>query len=703
MNCKMGIAILLIPICCFSQRSDPAFLRQRLQMLKDSAWIDGLNELSASCIERLNRDSAQYFNELATGESKKLHYTHGLAVSVSNQARILQRFDNDFYGSEMLARQALELFKQTDDKRGIEDTYEILEFSLFSESKFDETYEEDLNAYFRSQAKGDSAGICDALSGIGLIHLQEGNYDSALIYLKQAQEIALTAKDSISAQDALFAFGELYRAIGDYSGAQDFYRRAFEKDNPEAIRIRIKDDWDIWLRMEYAELFSLQHQFDSAWHYYHLFDTTGATSRDLRIYLVSTGETYLLQGQYEKALSNLNRGLAIHRKLNDRNEIKRALLDVSRSWYQLGNDDMASQYAREGIQLAVQTKSNQFIRDGYEILYLIYDRQHRNDSAYYYYKFFNEQKDIVLNDQVRGRIAAFNYDQKIELLNKEKLISDQQLNFQQQRLHAESRLRNILIGCLTILLALGLLVYRNINLRVRNERLRNEKAKADLQRKTVDLEMQALRAQMNPHFIFNCLNSINRFILKNETMAASDYLTKFSRLIRMVLVNSKNKLVTLEDELDTLKLYLDMERLRFKNSFDYGISFINSVDPQVVMVPPMLLQPFCENAIWHGLMNKPGHGRLDISFFLESEDMLVCRIADNGIGRQAASLLKSKSVEKQKSMGLKITQERLELMNGNHEGKTYFEVEDLFDNHGQPAGTAVTIRISARETTTAEV
>lgn len=116
--------------------------------------------------------------------------------------------------------------------------------------------------------------------------------------------------------------------------------------------------------------------------------------------------------------------------------------------------------------------------------------------------------------------------------------------------------------------------------------------------------MQALRAQMNPHFIFNCLSSINRFILKNESQAASDYLTKFSRLIRMVLTNSKQDLITLDDELEMLRLYLEMERLRFKYSFDYNISFRNETDPENIFIPPLLLQPFAENAIWHGLMKR---------------------------------------------------------------------------------------------------
>ncbi len=221
------------------------------------------------------------------------------------------------------------------------------------------------------------------------------------------------------------------------------------------------------------------------------------------------------------------------------------------------------------------------------------------------------------------------------------------------------------------------------------------KKEAELKQQKTEFEMQALRSQMNPHFIFNCLSSINRFILKNETESASDYLTKFSRLIRMVLNNSKNSLIPLEDELEMLRLYLDLERLRFKNTFDYSISFRNHFDISSIFIPPLLLQPFAENAIWHGLMHKEGNGALEVAFELE-DNMLNCYITDNGIGRKKAATFKSKSAEKQKSLGMQITAGRLALLNHDIE-QTFLNVEDLVDEEGQATGTRVTLKIRYRE------
>lgn len=212
-----------------------------------------------------------------------------------------------------------------------------------------------------------------------------------------------------------------------------------------------------------------------------------------------------------------------------------------------------------------------------------------------------------------------------------------------------------------------------------------------------EIEMQALRAQMNPHFIFNCLSSINRFVLKNETETASDYLTKFSRLMRNVLTNSKKSYISLEDEMETLRLYLEMEKLRFKDGFTYCIRMEENMNPSTIFIPPLLFQPFVENAVWHGLMHKTDPGRLDIQLSTE-KNRLICIIEDNGVGRSFAQASESKSGEKKKSMGIQITKERLSLINGKAEiAENDFVIEDLYDDAGHAAGTKVLVRIMYKE------
>ena len=571
-------------ITCFAQRETIDSLKKILPLLKDTSRIDCINELSFQYTRLLIRDSAEYFESLAYKESEKINYVHGIAEAVTNQSGIIEYFDNDFIQGEALARRSLALFEKTNNKRGIENTTINLFFSLFAQSKYDEAYIIALKKCEDSKRLNDSFQMINALENLAMILDKEGNYDSAFYFYKQAQNIATISKNKLLISDLLYSFGTLYKAIGDYETAINYYRKVFQTDTRETIQNRIDNSYETWIRMEFAELLSLRAQFDSAWHYYNLFDTSKITTKDLRIYLVSTGETYLLQKNYNEALPNLLRGLEIHRKLNDRNEIKRTLLDLAKTYFELGDNILALQYAREGLEMSLQTKSRQFIRNGYQILYLVYDRLNKIDSAYFYYKKYIAIKDSVVSDQTKGRYAAYKYEEEINSLNDARLISQQKLKIQQQQLAQGALERKIGLAVFIGLLLMGGIAFRNILLKRKHEKTHRELAENELkiqkletQQQLSELEMQALRAQMNPHFIFNSLNSINRFILQNNRQQASEYLTKFSKLVRLILQNSQTSLITLESELEALELYLELEALRFNNRFSYKISVSDDI------------------------------------------------------------------------------------------------------------------------------
>jgi sensor histidine kinase YesM len=322
------------------------------------------------------------------------------------------------------------------------------------------------------------------------------------------------------------------------------------------------------------------------------------------------------------------------------------------------------------------------------------------------------EKYVTLKDSIQSKqflLRIYNSKKEAEDARKESRIGllNRDNQIKKQQLKQEGTFRNFLIAIFIALVFAALYIFRNINLKRNNERLKQEQKEqewklkelesenkhVELQKQSAELEMQALRAQMNPHFIFNCLSSINHFILKNESKVASNYLTRFSRLMRMVLMNSQKPLIALDDELEMLGIYLEMERLRFKNSFDYAITFLNAIDSDNVFIPPLLLQPFCENAIWHGLMHKEGQGRLDIELSMQ-DNILNCIITDNGVGREKADEMNSKTAEKEKSMGLKITTERLALLNREKGLHTFYAIEDLKDEGGSAAGTKIILKIN---------
>ena len=231
-------------------------------------------------------------------------------------------------------------------------------------------------------------------------------------------------------------------------------------------------------------------------------------------------------------------------------------------------------------------------------------------------------------------------------------------------------------------------------------RVRAEEEKKEAQtilmstrQKMTEIEMQALRAQMNPHFIFNCLNSINRYIVKSDQTTASLYLTKFAKLIRLILDNSNCKNVSLTNELEALKLYIEMEALRFDKKFTYDIKVENNLGTDTIELPPLIIQPYVENAIWHGLLHKENNGHLSIRVSMAGETMLQCIIEDNGIGREKAKELKSKTATSRKSLGMQLTENRLSLLNKHAELNASVEIVDLQSGGSEALGTKVILKI----------
>lgn len=210
------------------------------------------------------------------------------------------------------------------------------------------------------------------------------------------------------------------------------------------------------------------------------------------------------------------------------------------------------------------------------------------------------------------------------------------------------------------------------------------------QRELEQIKMKALQAQMNPHFLFNCLNSIRLFYLKNETKKADAYITKFSRLLRLMLNNSRADFISLQEELDSLQLYIEFEQMRFKDKFDFDLIINNTINTAEIQVQPLTIQPFVENAIWHGLMQNDKKGKLLIDVNQEEKNIIIS-IEDNGIGREKAKILKKGHQQIHQSFGISITRERLEMMKQTLNKAAGFKIIDLFDKANQAQGTRVEI------------
>ena len=300
----------------------------------------------------------------------------------------------------------------------------------------------------------------------------------------------------------------------------------------------------------------------------------------------------------------------------------------------------------------------------------------------------NENQEVFFSNLDAGA-----YSWKVRAINRLGAISEhQEINFSIQEAWAEKLWVKALLGLVGLLL---LSLFIRWRIKIAKRKIEKEKAQLQLEKDLISLENKALQLQMNPHFIFNCLNSIQGQIGKVEDRKVKYNLAKFSKLMRSILNHSRQERISLQEEIDLLINYLGLEQISRNQSFDFSIDMDESIDPETTMIPPLMMQPFVENAIIHGvgpLKDRKGH--IQINFKLKGQ-YLLCEIQDNGIGRAAAKEIKSQQANKNKSVALKVNSERLDLLHKDKKLKA-LEIEDLKDN-GNAVGTLVKMHLPMKK------
>jgi len=307
----------------------------------------------------------------------------------------------------------------------------------------------------------------------------------------------------------------------------------------------------------------------------------------------------------------------------------------------------------------------------------IYEKSGREDLAFRYLKQHMQLRDSISNDEFLKQVTRmemqYDFDKKQKAAEyeqmQEKLVRDEKIK--QQRLYLKG------LGILLVLVALISLLY------LRHTRLMAKYLQ-------IDLEQRLLKAQMNPHFIFNSLCAIQDLILAEKPQKANAFLTKIARLMRNILENSREEYIPLEKEIETLRYYMDVQQLRFDSGFEYNINIDQSIDPGNISVPPMLAQPCIENSIEHGLLPGRENGRVSVSYSLRG-GLIMLEVTDNGIGREKAAEVTQ--ARKKQSISTKLTEKRLEHFRKILKDKEIsYEITDLYEGEAA-AGTKVVIML----------
>ncbi|HTH31614.1 MAG TPA: histidine kinase [Lacibacter sp.] len=672
-------------------------MRKRLPSLVGTARIECLNRLGEQfCYHWIHADSALHYSGLAFQQASSFGYKKGVSEALILEAAVYGKLLGQPQEMLIKSKKAIEAIRGTNDQRTLSVAYRSFALSLALLGDYIGSVDTAITAYQIAVKANDKQLKGWAAETIGFVYTKKGEYWKAFEYLIEAQKTGKETGDSLLTSMSTAFIARSFNRVGDPKKALEYYYEFLRYATAFVL---------LWPHLEDIAYAHLQlKQYDSVLYYQHRHrQNIEALTTDhvVRKKFVSSlwgfsTDIQLVQKKYDSVLMQILPGLELQRQNKDVVPLMYSLLVTGKAYLGKQNHSASLRYMRELYQRAGGIENRQFLKDAAQQLTIIFEQLKQSDSAFFYYKRYSSLKDSMETAQYAGRTALYlvasEADSKIRLLQKNEALQQQRLILNKKEIQKQVQLKNILIIGFIMAIMFSMMIGSNLILKRKNEKLRNDQEQSALRQKTLELEMQALRAQMNPHFIFNCLSAIDNLIQTNQPDKATTCLSRFAKLVRGVLDSSKNNLVPFEKDFETMKLYLEMEKFRCNNKFNFELQADEELLHGDFKVPPLIIQPFIENAIHHGLLNKMDCNRqLMINAHLEDEH-IIYSITDNGIGRKKAYAIKQMNKPDQQSYGLEITRERIQLHNRNVM-ETDLVISDL-EEAGMPAGTKAVVRIN---------
>jgi len=490
----------------------------------------------------------------------------------------------------------------------------------------------------KNRSRQISIAVCH--NSMGNIYLSIRQYDLALTEFNKSLIIEIAAKNERGLAINYHNIGAVYEAKGKFDDALKNYFKSLEYNenrNSDIGRIICKN---------------------------------------------SIGGIYVKQNKPEAALKIIEPTIALAEKEGDKFYIASAYITLGWAQSQLNQIRLSKSNLEKGLKIAEAYNLASSIVSANKQLSLINEKLGNTTTALKQYRTAVKVEQSIINKEnaqyvnsVRSEYETEKKNTQIKFLGKQNELAN---------LKIEENLKTAITFFVALfLLALGSFFF------YRHRSLKNEK-------KILTLEQDMLRSQMNPHFIFNSLNSIKLYIINNEKENAVYYLNKFSKLIRKILIASTEKETSIAGELETMNLYMNIENIRFSNEINYSYSIDENINIDSIKVPQLILQPFLENAIWHGLSSKKEDKKITIHISKKTLEFVTITVTDNGIGRVASAKIKENKILKTKSVGIELTKQRLYNFSKNYANSYKLDIEDLYDNN-QAIGTKITIEIPYKE------
>ena len=567
-----------------------------------------------------------------------------------------------------------------------------------------------------------AAGQSYALNELGRTYRNKSLYEQAIALHKEALDIAEKADNLELKVYSLNFLGVVYRRISSIRMAMDYNQRALElaqtvEKPSESLKKSINVSFNC-----IGNLYLMLKQYDAAIVYFEKslkLEAELGNTRGLAVNHQNIGRCLEEQGKLGPALENYRTSLAYNEQIdNDMGRVicktsiaqvylKKNLTDdalslletvlpvaqrlsdgfliapvyIDQGWAQMrsGQFGKAEENMLEGLKLADSLKLQGESARANHLLSELFG--HTGD---YKKALDHKLKADQIDEQVLNEGTVRYVNDIIFRYDSENAKNEMQLMAQDKEM-VETELRTtrttLLISGIALALLAGIfyILYRQYQ-------LKNEK-------KLLTLEQSMLRSQMNPHFLFNSLNSIKLYIINNDQKNAVHYLNKFAKLVRKILESSSVREIPLAEELETVELYMTIENIRFSNEINFEINVDADIDTHTVRIPSLILQPFLENALWHGLSSKLGEKNINVHISSDKKGYIHIAITDNGIGRDASEKLKENKILKRKSVGIEITKERLANFAKDYQNSFSLEMVDLYDQGGSASGTKVVLHL----------
>ncbi|MCH2196994.1 tetratricopeptide repeat protein [Kordia sp.] len=673
------LLFFLFAINAFAQKKDPTKILDSLLLhhpQKDTTRVKMLSTYVQKIYYRDTRKADSLIKEVEK-LSQEINYTKGKADANYYRGEV-QVIKSDYSASVGSFKKAIELYEKIGRKPFIANCLNRIGASYYHQGNFSEALEFYNKSASMCKEINNLKGASIILNNIANIYADQGKYFEAIKNYNESKEIKQKINYRLGLAKTHTNLGSIYGALKDFPQALENLNRAL--NIYDSIENNTKTSV---LLLSIGVIHSEQKQVDSALVYYEKalkFYKKLDDQRGIADCLGKIGNIYANQSKKEKSLDFFFKSLEISKKINDERGIAMSYLNIAQVYYFVKKYKKALEYTLKTKEIADKLNILKFQKETSGILSAIYEYQGKYEKSLATYKKFKTFNDSLLSKDANKKIIKLEYEykykQELASANQRELRLTQEVKTTNQDL--EKSQRNLLLGVIAFLLVTLVLAAIIFFLRLRHVKAKNA---------NILTEQKLLRSQMTPHFIFNALSVLQGIILNKEQKKSLLYLSKFSKLLRITLENSRDKLVSLNQELIAVENYLALHNIESNQAYDYSIVVDEVIDKSLFEIPPMLIQPFIENAIEHGFNKLSEDRNIDIVLNYTDEE-LVCTITDNGIGIDSQ---KEKSEKHKKSLATIITSERLRILSEDSKTKGKLMIEDRQKYNSQ--GTIVTLII----------